>query len=105
MRREIMPVALRGEETFSDSIRWQELAKEHNVRLPLWRMPITTGGMRRFLKKINVPVDQYLSDNAELTLKVFGKKNPNWPLRAWAGLQLENIGFTPFGLEEEEINA
>lgn len=86
-----MPITLRGEETFSDAIRWQELAKELGVRLPLWRMPITTGGMRRFLKKINVTVDQYLTANAERTLKVFSQNNPDWPLRAWAGLQLEDL--------------
>lgn len=95
-----MAVTLRGEETFSDAIRWQELAKLHGVRLPLWRMPVTTGGMRRFLKKINVTVEEYLQANNERTLKVFSTNNPDWPLRAWAGIQLEN-----FGWEEGQISA
>lgn len=88
-----MTNALRGEETFSDSLRWAELSKELRIRLPLWRMPITTGGMRRFLKKINVPVEKYLADNNERTLRVFGQNNPDWPLRAWCGLQLESLAW------------
>lgn len=91
-----MPVAapdvtLRGEETFADSNNWNELARQAGVRLPQWRMKATPGGMRRFLKKIGWSVDKYLDDNNEKTLKVFAQLNPDWPLRAWAGMQLENL--------------
>lgn len=96
---------LRGEETFGDAIRWQEMARQINVRLPLWRMPITTGGMRRFLKKINVTVEEYLSANNERTLRVFGQNNPDWPLRAWAGIQLENLTWAPYYGQDEEIES
>lgn len=80
---------LRTEETFSEHYLWLEMAKARGIRLPLWRMPCTTGGMRRFLKKLNVPVDEYLAVNAEKNLRVFSTNNPLWPLRAWVGLQLE----------------
>lgn len=91
---------MRGEETFSDSNRWLEMSKEIHVRLPLWRMPCTTGGMRRFLRKINVSVDKYLSDNNDRRLSQFHERNPDWPLRAWAGIQLENLFW-----EREHSNA
>lgn len=103
-----MPVTLRGEETFGDSLRWQEMAKELGIRLPLWRMPITTGGMRRFLKKVNLSVDDYLKANGERTLKTFGQNNPDWPLRAWAGIQVENLVWLrehPDAYQEEKKSA
>jgi hypothetical protein len=86
-----MPVTLREESTFSDSNRWSEMAKTEGLRLPQWRMPTTTGGMRRWLRKINVSVDKYLADNNDRRLDAFIKRNPDWPLRAWAGIQLENL--------------
>lgn len=84
---------LRTEESFTDHYHWAELARERGIRLPLWRMACTTGGMRRFLKKLGITVDEYLADNNERNLRVFGQKNPTWPLRAWVGIQLENLAF------------
>lgn len=86
-------VTIRTEETFADHERWQEMARARGIRLPLWRMPVTTGGMRRFLKKLNITVDEYLEENNERNLKVFPARNPTWPLRAWVGIQLENLDF------------
>lgn len=82
-------VELRGEGTFSEQLRWAEWAKELHIRLPMWRFACTTGGMRRFLKKLNVPVSDYLEANNEKNLSQFAKMNPDWPLRAWVGLQIE----------------
>lgn len=82
-----MPVELRVD--FTEDLRWIELARDQKIRLPLWRMPITTGGMRKYLKKLDIQVEDYLSDNNEKTLRHFGNMNPDWPLRAWVGLQLE----------------
>lgn len=84
---------LRGEEDFGESYHWTELAKEKKIRLPLWRHPCNSSGMRRFLKKLDYSVEQYLDDNAEKNLRVFGNLNPDWPLRAWVGLLLENIDY------------
>lgn len=85
-----MTIALRGEEDFGvDQLRWAQLAKDRRLRLPLWRMPCTTGGMRRWLKKIKRDPSWYLDHSGERTLKVFAQNNPDWPLRAWAGICLE----------------
>ena len=80
---------MREETDFADSNLWLELAKERKLRLPLWRFPCTTGGMRKYLKKLNVSVDEYLEYSGEKILKVFPRNNPEWPLRAWVGLVLE----------------
>lgn len=99
---------MRGEETFTSSLRWTEMASEVGVRLPLWRMPCTTGGMRRFLKKINVSVEDYLAANNDKRLNQFMIRNPDWPLRAWAGIQLENLLWNrehPEAYKEEEKSA
>lgn len=86
---------MKGEADFMDSIHWLELSKKHHVRLPLWRMPPTTGGMRRFLKKIKRDPAWYLDKSAEKTLKVAVVNCRDWPLRSWCGVVLE-------WLDEEE---
>lgn len=95
-------VVLRGPETFSDTERWDELSRKYKMRLPLWRFPVTTGRMRTWLKKLGKPVEVYLSDNNEKNLKHFHQLNPDWPLRAWCALQLENLAFDEF-LEGKEL--
>lgn len=76
-------------EDFSDAIRWVDLAREAGIKLPLWRARCTTGGMRKYLKKLEIPVEEYLSLNNEKNLRHFNQMNPDWPLRAWVGIQLE----------------
>jgi hypothetical protein len=89
---------LRTEDSFgTDQLRWIDMAKERKLRLPLWRMQCTTGGMRRWLRKIKRDPTWYLEKTNEKTLKVFAQNNPTWPLRAWAGICLEWV-------EEEEEN-
>lgn len=95
-----MTIALRTEESFSaemfsQTVLWAQLAKDRRLRLPLWRMQCTTGGMRRWLKKIKRDPNWYLDYSGERTLKVFAQNNPDWPLRAFAGICLEWV-------EEEE---
>lgn len=80
---------LRTEDTFADGYHWTELAKAQKVRLPLWRMPPTTGGMRKFLKKINRDTNWYLYCSGEKTLKEAVNNCGDWPLRAWSGICLE----------------
>lgn len=89
---------LRTEETFSTAPFWVELAKKHNVRLPLWRMKPTTGGMRRFLRKIGRDPSWYLELSQEKTLKKAVENCRDWPLRGWAGVCLEWLD------EEEECS-
>ncbi len=80
---------LRTEDSYKDQLRWAEMAKDRGIRLPQWKMKCTTGGMRRWLKKINRDPTWYLDKTNEKTLKVFAINNPDWPLRAWAGICLE----------------
>jgi hypothetical protein len=65
------------------------MAQKRGIRLPLWRFPCTTGGMRKWLKKFDIPVEEYLTANNEKNLKHFNQMNPAWPLRAWVCLQME----------------
>lgn len=72
-----------------DRNHWIELARTYKVRLPYWSRPCTTGGMRRFLRKINVSVEDYIARTNSVRLRDFIDMNPDWPLRAWVGLELE----------------
>lgn len=99
-------VELRTE--FAEGLHWAELAKKRGIRLPLWRMPITSGGMRKYLKKLGVEVEQYLEYNNEKNLREFAKRNPEWPLRAWVGLLLEGVEYYGYEViplpKKEEVN-
>jgi len=86
-----MTTELRPEESFDggDRAYWILMAKRRGIRLPLWRMPCTTGGFRRFLKKLSITVNDYLVVNNDNRLNDFITMNSNWPLRAWVGHLLE----------------
>ncbi len=73
---------------FLDAERWAELARARNVRLPLWRMRCTRGQMTKWLRKLGVPLSQYLEWSGERNLGDFVTHDPDWPLRAWVGLLL-----------------
>lgn len=73
----------------STAVYWGDLSRTTGIRLPMWKMPMTTGGMRRFLRKIGKDPTWYFGHTNEKTLGEFAKKNPEWPLRAWAGICLE----------------
>lgn len=88
---------LRGEETFIEQYIWLELAAKRKVRLPMWRLPCTTGGMRRYLKKLGIEVTDYLDYSNEKNLRIFGQNNPTWPLRSWVGLLLEWLEWKDIG--------
>lgn len=59
--------------------------------MPLWKTPITTGGMRKWLKRYGVSVPEYLELSNDKNLSMFKKNNPRWVLRAWCGLVLEYL--------------
>ena len=71
---------------------WERLATESQLRLPRWNQPVTTGKMRRYLRKYGLTVDQYKVWSGERTLSHFARANPKWELREWAGLVLEHRG-------------
>lgn len=76
---------------FADAAYWAELAGRRGVRLPQWHSPVTSGGMRRWLRKLGLSVEQYYCFSGERTLKDFARANPAWPLRAWVGLLLDSV--------------
>jgi len=84
---------MRDEVSFMDSERWTELAKDAGIRLPQWRTPCTTGKMKWYLGKIGVSLPKYLAYWNEPSLKKFIQMNPEWPLRAWLGIELELVNW------------
>jgi hypothetical protein len=86
---------------FTEEREWRKLAKVRNVRLPPWGQPPTPALMRRWLKRVGIstkdyldcqgegPLDPRTNRNRRPTLRDFAARNPDWPLRAWAGLLLE----------------
>lgn len=74
---------------FLDALRWEDMARARGLRLPPWGEPATPAGMEKWLRKLGMPVSAYLSWTGEATLRDFAGNNPDWPLRAWAGLVLE----------------
>jgi hypothetical protein len=70
---------------------WVELASARKLNLPPWGEPVRPTGMRRWLNKLGISATAYLSWAGEADLKQFAQNNPDWPLRAWAGLVLEHL--------------
>jgi hypothetical protein len=71
---------------------WNKLASARGIRrLPLWGIPPTPTGIRRWLMRLGVTVDQFLDWAGAVTLSDFAEWNPDWPLRALVGLLLEDF--------------
>ena len=49
-----------------------------------------TARMKRFLKKLGIPLSAYYRWSGDQPLNAFVKENPNWTGRAWEVLVLEN---------------
>lgn len=73
-----------------DMTLWEQTAASAGLRLPRWNQAVTTGKMRRFLRKYSLTVTQYKVWSGERTLSQFHRLNPTWELREWAGLVLEH---------------
>lgn len=74
---------------FASAPHWLELARARNVRLPLWTTPCTTSGMRRWLRRAGLSVGWYRRWSGYRSLQEWIDANPRWPLRAFAGICLE----------------
>lgn len=74
---------------FLDAPHWSELAHAYGVRLPQWGTPATTGAMTRWLKRTGFSVAWYREWSGYQALQQWIDANPTWPLRAFAGLCLE----------------
>jgi len=47
--------------------------------------------MKRFLKKLGIPMGSYMPWSGNQPLKAFAKENPTWTQRAWEVLILESL--------------
>lgn len=74
---------------FVDAPHWVELARVRHVRLPLWTTPCTTAGMRRWLRRAGLSLTWYRRWSGYRRLQDWIDDNPDWPLRAFAGICLE----------------
>lgn len=50
-----------------------------------------TARMKRFLKKLGVPMGSYMPWSGNQALNAFAKENPTWSQRSWEVLLLENL--------------
>lgn len=70
---------------------WADAARIEGVRLPkTWDEPCTTARMHQFLTRAGVPKAKY-NEWWGMNLKQTIAANPEWPLRAWAGLVVEHM--------------
>ncbi|NPV08145.1 MAG: hypothetical protein HPY83_09310, partial [Anaerolineae bacterium] len=74
---------------FLDAPHWAELARQYGVRLPQWWVPCTRKHMVRWLPKLGYDLAWYRDWAGKSDLTWFMKRNPDWPLRAFVGLLLE----------------
>jgi hypothetical protein len=93
---------MRGEDSFLDADHWKDLAREFGIRLPRWDTPCSTSKMKWYLSRIGVTPQQYLEYHNEKNFLAFQKYNPDWPLRAWVGVELE---LAKHAKEREECQA
>lgn len=85
----VVAVSLRRD--FLDAPHWRRLAQARGLRLPAWTLPVTPHHMRRWLRRLGIPTPVYLRAAGERTLSDFSRRNPDWPLAAWVGEQLEEL--------------
>ncbi len=97
IRRE-RSITLRSDFHSDDERNWQELATRAGVALPPYGIPCTTGRMEKFLRKIGLPVREYLEEisgyytpTSKRRLSDWPDHNPTWPLKAWVGVILEYL--------------
>jgi len=83
-------VKYRSYESFKARWFWERLAHHHQTRLPRSDAQFTGQNMRAFLRRAGISVKEY-QDWWGGRIKEFQLQNPDWPLRAWAGLTLEHL--------------
>ena len=74
---------------FLDDPHWLDLAREAGFRLPVWGTPCTPAAMKRWLKRCGLDLAWFRESVGFRTVQQHIAANPRWPLRAWAGLCLE----------------
>ncbi len=76
---------------FLDAPHWTELARRYGVRLPQWWVPCTPTHMRRWLRRLGFSLAWYRDWSGDRDVTLFAERNPDWPLRAFVGLLLEEL--------------
>jgi hypothetical protein len=92
-RKEEGVKGLRTERDFyaEDRETWATAARVEGVRLPSdWTEPCTTARMHNFLTKAGIPKQKY-NEWWGMNIKQTIDANPEWPLRAWAGIVVEHL--------------
>lgn len=83
--------ALNLRRDFLDAGVWGDLARERKVRLPGWDTPITTDGVRKYIRRIGWSYTAFRQWQGSKDMEYFAQKNSDWPLRALVGLMLEQV--------------
>lgn len=77
---------------YGDEQHWRELAKKHNIRLPIYYHPNReTKYLKRAMKKLNVDMKEYLESCGVLTLKELVSLNPTHTALSEVGFLLEYV--------------
>lgn len=71
-------------------VHWTSLARKYKVRLPQKATALSTGGLTRWLKAIDLSVAQFKVWTG-FGLKDYVAANSTWSMRATAGLCLERV--------------
>ena len=74
---------------FADIPHWNELAAKQRYSLPGWDKPCTVEKMELWLDRLNISKALY-KQRTNTTLEEFIELNPEWPLRAFIGLMMED---------------
>jgi|SRR3990172_12519365 len=74
-----------------DDAVWLDLAHERGLRLPVGYLRPTPTLIRRYCRKLKVPIREFLTWGGYKTLEDFERFNPRWPLRALVGVLLEYV--------------
>jgi hypothetical protein len=89
---------------FLEESHWLELASHYGLRLPPWGMPCTPGQMARWLRKVGLSGKWYREWTGFGSLQDWIIANPLWPLRAFAGLLLEECESEDWHKAEESCS-
>lgn len=75
---------------FKDSKHWDMLAKARSIRLPRWDEEASGGNIREWMIRLGMS-HKYFVGWMGYEPDAFHGANPQWPLRAWVGLALEEL--------------
>lgn len=100
--RSIKEGSLRYRRDFHDTKLWDKLARDRNIKLPMWHIGPTAVKMRKWLIKLGITETEYFDWFGGKVLMEFSRDNNKWPLRAWVGLLLEYLESRPREIDNAE---